>query len=135
MGDVTHFMEGYFYAMSMFDKFHLTFNIKSKVSGNILKNKNECHLTSTFYSKMSPQFWLTQYFRNTNNLNNQYANLICNKKNLSIECKYPLVSHVSPNVEDDINFKPTKRNLQRASRVSQVRHVMSYVLQILEFAV
>ena len=38
-------------------------------------------MTSTFYSKMSPQFWLTQYFRKTNSLNNQYAILICNKKN------------------------------------------------------
>ena len=66
--------------MSMFDKFHLTFNIKSKVSGDVLKNKNECQLTSTFYIKMSPQFWLTQYIRNTENLNNQYANLICKKK-------------------------------------------------------
>ena len=39
----------------MFDKFHLTFDIKSKVSRDIFKNKNECQLTSTFSSKMSPQ--------------------------------------------------------------------------------
>ena len=39
-------------AMSMFDKFHLTFTFKSKVSSDVLKNKNECQLTSTFYSKM-----------------------------------------------------------------------------------
>ena len=65
----------------MFDKFHLTLNFKSKVSRDVSKNKNECQLTSTFYSKMSPQFWLTQYFRKTNILNNQYAILICNKKN------------------------------------------------------
>ena len=66
--------------MPMFDKFHLMFNFKSKVSRDDFKNKNECQLTSTFYSKMSPQFWLTLYFRTTNNLNNQYAILICNKK-------------------------------------------------------
>ena len=50
----------------MFDKFHVTFNLKSKVSRDVFKNKNECQLTSTFYSKMSPQifFWLTQYLEN-----------------------------------------------------------------------
>ena len=67
-------------SLSMFDKFHLTFNFKSKVSHDVFKNKNECQLTSTVYSKMSPQFWLTQYFRKTNILNNQYAILICNQK-------------------------------------------------------
>ena len=30
------------WAVSMFDKFHLTFNVKSKVSRDVLKNKNEC---------------------------------------------------------------------------------------------
>ena len=68
-------------AVSMFDKFNLTLNFKSKVSRDVLKNKNECHLTSTSYSKMSLQFWLTQYFRKTKNLNNQYAILISNQKN------------------------------------------------------
>ena len=63
--------------VSMFDKFHLTFNFKSKVSSDVLKNKNESQLTSTFYSKMSLQFLLTQYFRKTSILNNQYAILIC----------------------------------------------------------
>ena len=98
----------------MFDKFHLTFNFESKVSHDVFKNKNECQLTFTFNSKLSPQFWLTQYFRKTNILNNQYALLICNKKT-KIERKYPLVSHVSPNVGNGspihcINFKPAKRN-------------------------
>ena len=64
----------------MFDKFHLTLNFKSKVSRDVSKNKNECQLASTFYSKVSPQFRLTQYFRKTNILNNQYAILICNQK-------------------------------------------------------
>ncbi len=31
--------------VSMFDKFHLTFNFKFKVSRDVFKNKNECHLT------------------------------------------------------------------------------------------
>ena len=66
--------------VSMFDTFHLTLNFNSKVSCNFFLNKNECQLTSTFYSKMSPQLWLTQYSRKTNILNNQYAILICNKK-------------------------------------------------------
>ena len=35
----------------MLDKFHLTFNFKSKVSRDVFKNKNECQLTSTFSSK------------------------------------------------------------------------------------
>ena len=43
-------------AVCMFDKFHVTFNLKSKVSHDVFKNKNEYQLTSTFYSKMSPQF-------------------------------------------------------------------------------
>jgi len=42
-------------SMCMFDKFHLTFNFKSKVSHDVLKNKNECQLTSTFLPKMWPQ--------------------------------------------------------------------------------
>jgi hypothetical protein len=40
----------------MFDKFHVTCNPKSKVSRDVFKNKIECQLTSTFYSKMSPQY-------------------------------------------------------------------------------
>ena len=42
-------------AVCMFDKFHVTFNFKSKVSHDVFKNKNECQLTSIFSSKMSPQ--------------------------------------------------------------------------------
>jgi hypothetical protein len=40
-----------FVAMCMFDKFHVTCNPKSKVSRDVFKNKIECQLTSTFYSK------------------------------------------------------------------------------------
>ena len=32
----------------MFDKSHLTFSFKSKVSRDVFKNKNECQLTPTF---------------------------------------------------------------------------------------
>ena len=32
------------------------FNFKFKMSRDIIKNKNECQLTSTFSSKMSPQY-------------------------------------------------------------------------------
>ena len=49
------------YAVCMFDKLHVTFNFKSKVSRDVSKNKNECQLTST--SKCHLNFWLTQYFR------------------------------------------------------------------------
>ena len=35
----------------MFDKFHLTFNFKPKVSRDIFQNKNECQLTSTSFLK------------------------------------------------------------------------------------
>ena len=43
-------------SVCMFDKFHLKFSFKSKVSSDTFKNKNECQLTSTFDSKMPPQF-------------------------------------------------------------------------------
>ena len=36
-------------AVCMFDKFHLTFNFKSKVSRDVFKNKNECQSISTFF--------------------------------------------------------------------------------------
>ena len=39
----------------MFDKLHLMFNFKSKISHDTFKNKNGCQLTSTFSSKMSPR--------------------------------------------------------------------------------
>ena len=68
---------------------------------------------------MSPQFWVTQYFRKKINiLNDLDTILICNqkkkKKKLSIERKDPSVSHVSLTNEDGslihcIHFKPTKR--------------------------
>ena len=46
-------------SMCMFDKSHLTFKFKSKVSRDVFKNENECQSTSIFSSKMSPQFsWL-----------------------------------------------------------------------------
>ena len=82
-------------AVCMFDNFRLMLNFKSKVLRDVVKNKNECQLTSTFYFKMSPQFWVTRYFRKNDILSNQNTILICNQKKLSNECKYPSVSHVS----------------------------------------
>ena len=64
----------------MFDRFHLRFNFKSKVSRHHFKNKNECQLTSTFYSKILPQFWFTHYLRKTNILYDQNTILNCNKQ-------------------------------------------------------
>ena len=112
--------------------------LKAKVSCGIFKNKNECQLTSTFYSKMWPQFWLTHFFVKTNILNNQYAILICTKKNLSIERKYTSVSHVSSNVEDGspihcINFKPTKRNPQKSIKGLQVQPIAQVVFDCILF--
>ena len=73
---------------------------------------------------MSLQFWVTQYFRKTILLNNPNTILICNKK-LSIQRKYPLVSHVSPNVEDGsliycIHIKPTKTDPHKSIEGFQV---------------
>ena len=45
----------YIQPVCMFDKSHLTFNFKSKVSRDAFKNNNECLLTSIFSSKTSPQ--------------------------------------------------------------------------------
>ena len=42
-------------AVCMFGNFYLTFNFKSKVSCDVFKNKNECRLTSTFFSKILSQ--------------------------------------------------------------------------------
>jgi hypothetical protein len=44
------------------------------------KHKNECLSTYTIYSKMSPPFWITQYFGETNFLKNQNIILTCNQK-------------------------------------------------------
>ena len=72
----------------MFDKFHLTFNSKSEVSRDVFQNKNKCQLTYTFNSKMSPQFWVTQYFRKTNILNNTITIFICNQREREREKYY-----------------------------------------------
>ena len=125
----------------MFDKFHLTFNFRSKVSRDILKNKNECQLTSTIYSKISPQFWLTQYFRKINILNNQYAILICNPNiyiYISVERTYPSVLHVSPNVDDGspihcINFEPTNRNPHKSIKGLQVQPIVQVAFDCILF--
>ena len=47
----------------MFDKFHITFNFKSKVSCDVFKNKTKCQSTCTFDSRMPPQLWIIEYFK------------------------------------------------------------------------
>ena len=66
--------------MCMFDKLHLTFNFKSRVSREVFQNNNEWQLTCPFWTKMPPQFWVTRYFRKTNILNNENTILICKKQ-------------------------------------------------------
>jgi hypothetical protein len=48
-------------AMCMFDKVHLTFNFKSKVSRDVFINTIKSRLKYTIYYKMSPWFWVQQY--------------------------------------------------------------------------
>ena len=71
-----------------------------------------------FIFEMLLQFWVTQYFRKNNILNNHNTILICNKKNYQSSISI-LWSHVFPSVEDGsrihcIHFKPTQRDLQVA---------------------
>ena len=47
--------QGSFIAVYMFENFHPTFNFKSKVSGDVYKNKNDCQLISTFSSRILPR--------------------------------------------------------------------------------
>ena len=64
--------------------------------------------------------------------------LICDKIKLSIELKYPLVSHVSPNVEDGspiycIHLKPTKRDMHKSIKGLQVQPIMQVALDYILF--
>ena len=45
----------YLQTVCIFDKFHHTFNFKSKVSRDVFNNRNEYQLTSTIFSKLSSQ--------------------------------------------------------------------------------
>ena len=90
-----------------------TSNPKCRVT--FLRTKMNVNWHLHFIPKCHLNFGLHNILRKTNILNNEYAILICYKKKLSIEFKYPSVSHVSSNDEDGspihcINFKPTKRN-------------------------
>ena len=88
-------------------------------------------MTSTFYSRMSPQLWLTQYLGKLIfwiiNMHSWVAKRKI-RKNLSFEQKYPSISHVSPNVEDSspihcMNFKPTKKNPHKSIKGLQVQPI------------
>ena len=75
---------------------------------------------------MSPQFWVTQWFRKSNVFKNQNTILIWNKKKIWIERKYPSIWHVSPKGEDgspihSIQFKPTKRHRHKTIKGPQVQ--------------
>ena len=88
---------------------------------------------------MSPQLWLTRYFRKTNISNNQCAILIFNQKKLSIKRKYPSFLHVSPNFEDGspfhcIHFKFTKRDPHKSIKGLQVPHVAQVLKSIMKYA-
>ena len=119
----------------MFDKLHLTFNFKSKVSRDVFKNKIECQSTSTFYSIMSPQFWLTQYSRKTNILNNQYAILISNKKRRSYQLsvsnlQFCLFLQMLKTVAHSIasTSSPQRETRIRASRVFKFNLLRKWLL-------
>ena len=77
---------------------------------------------------MSPQFWLTQYFRKTNNLNKKYAILIFNQKNYQLSINilrsrmfFQMLKMVAQ--IHCINFKPTKRNPQTSIKALQVQPI------------
>ena len=103
-------------------KCHVTFS-KTKLNVNWhLHSIPKCHLN----------IWLTQYFRKL------IFWMICNKKILSIERKYPSVSHVSPNVEDGrpihcIHFKPTKRNPHKSIKGLQVQPIAQVAFDCILF--
>ena len=80
----------------MFDKFPL---ISTSNWSDVLQNKSECQMSYTFYSKLSPQFWITQYFKNLIFWIIKIQSWFITQ-NLWIEYEYPSVLHVSPNVED-----------------------------------
>jgi len=85
-----------------------------------------------FIPKCHLNIWLTQYFRKL------IFWMICNKKKLSIERKYPSVSHVSPNVEDGrpihcIHFKPTKRNPHKSIKGLQVQPIAQVAFDCILF--
>ena len=86
----------------MFDKYHLTFYFKSKVSRDVFKNKNECQSTSTFPSKMSLQCHmpssmchfkflkcqLTYGFFLTSHTTCQNLNCACQLTSILFSCKF-----------------------------------------------
>ena len=76
-------------------------------------------------------------FRNFSIFNNQNTILIC-VRILSIKCKYPLVSHVSPNVEDAspihcVHFKATKRDPHKSIKGLQVQLIAQVAFDCILF--
>jgi hypothetical protein len=111
----------YMEPVCMFDKFHVTCNPKSKVSRDVFKNKIMSIDIYILFQNVTSIFGLH------NILENKFSEWFVTKK-LSIERKYPSVSHVSPNVEDGrpihcIHFKPTKRNPHKSIKGLQVQPI------------
>ena len=102
----------FFWPSTSNPKCHVTFS-KTKMNVNWhIHFIRKCHLNLGLHN-----------LEKTNTLNNLNPILICNKRKLSIEHKYSLVSHVFPNVEDAspihcIYFKPTKRDLHKSIKVA-----------------
>ena len=76
---------------------------------------------------MSPQFWVTQYFRKTKILKDQNTIFICNRLTVN-----PSVSHVSPNVGGAspihcIHLKPTKRDPHKSIKGLQVQPIIAWM--------
>jgi hypothetical protein len=91
-----------------------------------------------FILKHHLNFGLQYIFKKPNILNNQNTIFICNKKNLSIKCKYSSVSHVSPNVKDGspihcIHFKPTKRVMHKSNKGLKVQPIAQVALDCILF--
>ena len=124
--------------MSMFDKFYLTFNYKSKVSRDVFRNKNECQLTSTFIPKCHLNFGLHIILGKLILWIINMQPWFVTQKETSIKRKYPSVSHVSPTVEDGspihcINLKPTKRSLHKSIKGLQVQPIAQVAFDCILF--
>ena len=108
----------------MFDKFHFTFNFKSKVSHDVLKNKNKCQVTYTFYFKMSPQFLGYKIFKKKNTI------LVCNHKNyqpsISILWSHMFLQMLKIVAQTIASTSSPQRETRiRASRVFKFNHCAS----------
>ena len=124
--------------MCMFDKLHLTFNFKSKVSREVFQNNNEWQLTYPFWTKMPPQFWVTRYFRKTNILNNENTILICKKQTYqsSVSISWSrmclqMLKLVTQSIAS--TSSPQRETRIRVSRVFQVQPIVQVAFDCILF--